>query len=306
MSSQATSDGGWSGQVSLSPPIATPNSPAAATFNGVIYVMYRTISNDGVAGFTFDGVTVYDFVASPYDPRTSTGVGVAVYKNRLYVANLGKDSPTIWCSSFDGSGWSPQTNVTDRNGCESTKTPALASFGGKLYMAYRGANSDTLRYCTFDGSTWSDQSSIKDANGAQSSDAPALAVYDDKLYMVYRGKSGSTNLWYCYHDGERWSAQSEITDESGKNVKGPQTGAAVGLAAFDKKLYMVYRGKDSSNMWACAFDGSKWEHDETDITAQNSAETSKSPALAVLDDKLYAIYRGQSSDQVYSCYVSKD
>lgn len=302
MSRPKTSGGIWSGQIELTPPISTPSAPAAATFQDEIYIIYRKGEGDEVGGFTFDGTTTRDPVDSPYDPRTSTGVGLAVYGRQLYVAHLGKDTPSIWCSSFDGENWSQQTKVTDKNGCESTKTPALASFGGKLYMVYRGKESDTLWYCTFDGEKWSSQYNLTEVNGAQSSDAPALAEYDGKLYMVYRGKSGSNNLWYCYHDGQKWFGQTEITQE-GRRTTGPQTSERVGLAAFDKKLYMVYRGKDSSNMWSCSFDGSKWERNETSITEQNSAKTSKAPALAVLGKNLYAVYRGEGSDRVYSCYL---
>src|SRR5258706_435777 len=84
-----------------------------------------------------------------------------------------------------------------------------------------------------------------------------------------------------------WSEQSNVTDANGsKTSKGPA------LAAYNGKLYLAFRGENSSSLHVCSFDGSSWSA-QTNLTDLNGAETDDSPALAVYENKLYAVYPGE-------------
>jgi hypothetical protein len=144
------------------------------------------------------------------------------------------------------------------------------------------------------------QVNISDLNSAQSSAAPALAVFNNRLYMAYIG-SGSSNLYICYFDGSQWHGQTKITDQNGaKSASSPA------LTAFNGQLYLAYRGSGAStSLYICSSsDGSTWGS-QTNITDQNSAQTSSPPALATFNGQLYLAYRGWgTSTSLYSCSSS--
>ncbi len=118
----------------------------------------------------------------------------------------------------------------------------------------------------------------------------------DRLKCLMDGNNLALCTWSRRQIGwGAWSPQTNITD-----INGAKTSASPALAAFGNRLYLVYRGADSSNIWSCSFDGSTWSA-QTNITDINGAKTSASPALAAFGNRLYLVYRGADSSNIWSC-----
>jgi hypothetical protein len=78
----------------------------------------------------------------------------------------------IWFSSFDGSNWAPQQNVS---GVGTSVGPSLAVFNGRLFMAWKGIEGDQgIWFSSFDGSNWAPQQNV---SGVGTSFRPNLTKY---------------------------------------------------------------------------------------------------------------------------------
>ena len=83
---------------------------------------------------------------------------LAAYNNRLYMAWKGQGNPGIWFSSFDGTNWAPQQEIT---GLATSVGPALAVYSDRLYMAWKGIVGDQGIYFS-SLSNWAPQQKIAD------------------------------------------------------------------------------------------------------------------------------------------------
>lgn len=94
-----------------------------------------------------------------------------------------------------------------------------------------------------------------------------------------------------------WSTQRQITEND------IETSEAPALATFNDKIYMVWRGRSTDNLWYSVYnsDSGMWS-----VNTQIPGNfTSKAPALAVFNKVLYLAYRGKSSDNLYYCTMNK-
>ena len=91
----------------------------------------------------------------------------------------------------------------------------------------------------------------------------------------------------------KWSPQRQITESDIRTSKAPA------LAVFGDKLYMVWRGRSSDNLWYSVFDDERRQWGENRRVPNNY--TSVAPTLAEFEGRLYLSYRGKSSDTLYYC-----
>jgi hypothetical protein len=109
------------------------------------------------------------------------------------------------------------------------------------------------------------------------------------LYMAWRGVDDDQNLyWGVSFDGKWWSPQIQLSDRASAD--------APALAAFQGKLFMVWRGAGEYNLWWSTYDGNadfKWS-DQQQLTDRGSVE---GPSLAVFKDNLFMAWRGIPGDQ---------
>lgn len=297
----------WSAQINITSgcKLKSAGSPALASMNGRLYVVARqsgdlvqwTSSDDGL-----------QWVTPPQtinNVQAASGVGLTAVENVLHMVYRQADSSDIYyCTMQQDETWTTPVNLGALYNCKTSKSPAIAYFNDKLYMVFRGKSSDQL-YCSrrsLDHDAWSAPESITDGLGAKTSKAPALGVHeaDNRLYLVYRGKD-SSKIWSCYLDPDTdiWFGQGPITEDTRRGTH-PETSEQVGLAEYDKRLYMAFRGKDSGTLWSSSFGEDEW-YSQTRITSQNDAMTQSGPALAAHGKLLFMAYRGNSSDNLYCC-----
>ena len=132
----------------------------------------------------------------------------------------------------------------------------------------------------------------------ETSHGPALAAYKDKLYMAWKGKDNE-NIYYSYYPYYNSSivlGHKTVLPgwETPKQVPNGLTSNGPALAAYDNKLYMVWKalGNDEQ-IWYSVFDGTKWSEPKR---PEGGAWSARRPALAVYKNKLYMAWRGMGDD----------
>lgn len=166
----------WGAQVQLVPSglaassAIMSESPAAAVFNGQLYVFYQgggnngqlmyTASSDGSswdAQATVPGISDYSPGCSPF---------AVVFNNQLYVfytvgGTSSDQSATLCYSVFDGSGWSGSIRVSASNPANDIfaniyQSASATVFNDRLYVLFQDVQlNGQLWYTTFDGNNWS-------------------------------------------------------------------------------------------------------------------------------------------------------
>lgn len=143
---------------------------------------------------------------------------------------------------------------------------------------------------------WTSSQSIYAASGdsidPKSNEGPAAVVFDGILQVAYKSHD-SDDIWECRYTAERgWYLNEKI----GGQAWSLETDKSPALAAFDGKLYMVYKG-DDNELCQAVFSGGYWAAGQKikDISAIDP-KTNNSPYLAVYENVLYLAYKGESDD----------
>jgi hypothetical protein len=229
----------------------TQSAPALASYNGLLYLVYRGDS-DRIFYISFDGNrwarSANPIVANPGqpDPRTQSAPALASYNGLLYLVHRG-DSDSLWDITFDGNRWArSETEIVNRAAAPWDTThgpPALASHDSLLHMVHEEhdpnpnyaliPSASILLQSTFDGNSWA----AADAEGViwelDFELLPALAPYNGMLRMVWTGSDDDT-LWYSYFDPNYTPPTYDLlvsTPFTSMDAHGVQTVSAVGVVA---------------------------------------------------------------------------
>jgi hypothetical protein len=293
--------GSWSQDVLIpdaSNAYGLSDSPALAVYKGKLYYAHGGRGDSGwLWCATLDGTSWSpdSQVAPGGNPVGLSGSpALAVYKDRLYCVHGGRsDSGWLWVTSFDGTSWSPDTQVAPGgNPVGLSDSPALAVYQDRLYCVHGGRNdSGWLWVTSFDGTSWSpDTQVVASGNPVGLSASPALAVYDGLIYCVHGGRGDSGWTWCTTFDGTNWSEDHLIPDAS--NAYGLSDSPA--LAVFDNRLFCVRGGRgDSGWLWCGTFDGTNWSADARVTPGGNPVGLSNSPAVAEFGGRLYCLHGGR-------------
>jgi hypothetical protein len=132
----------WSMQQLTSIDRGTSHGPALATYNNMLYMIWKGKEIDPkIYSSFFDGRTWSPQQLTRGDRGTSHGPALAIYKDKLYMIWKGKETdPRIFVSFFDGSTWSPQQLTSVDRG--TSHGPALAVYQDKLSMVWKGKETD--------------------------------------------------------------------------------------------------------------------------------------------------------------------
>lgn len=217
------------------------------------------------------------------------GPALAEHNGRLFCMHRGAGSDTrLWITHYSAEeGWAQDANLPAHR---TEKTPALASYRGELHCVHRGAGRDSslwwTRSRTGTPSSWSSDTELS----MGSTSGAALVVFRDVLYVVFEGGTGDQQIYYATYNAARneWGPRRP----AGSN----RTGSVPGLAVYDDKLHMVYRGHNSEDLYHASFDGENW----TGGRKFADHKSLEGPGLAVYGNKLYCVHRGKSGDnQLY-------
>ncbi len=122
----------------------TSGPPALVVFNEKLYCIREGRGDSGwVWCASFDGSNWSIDKLIPSDEHaygTSGTPALAVFNNTLYCAREGRgNNGWVWCATFDGSNWSPDSLIPgSQNAFGTSGPPALVSFQEKLYCFREG------------------------------------------------------------------------------------------------------------------------------------------------------------------------
>ncbi len=234
----------------------------------------------------------------------------------------GADTNNLFSCHFDGSQWIGNDKIRTSSGAagfvpaflESTCTPAAAwspnedVTSGQVLMVYKAADSTELRMASLNGSSWDQDVEIKGFHGSIrppiSDQMPAVALFNDSpvptynntMFLVFK-YANSNDLFVAYLDTMgywHWSISISILTNG---VISPKSNVGPNVAAFNNKLYIIYKGESSNNLYLTTFDGTEFTGD-VKISSQPGGivpESTGAPGLAVFNNRLYMVYRSPNN-----------
>ncbi|WP_285500782.1 hypothetical protein [Actinokineospora sp. NBRC 105648] len=264
----------WSAPTRVNPNSSTTDTPALATFDGVLHCAVRGGNYIYLSRLEADRWS--DFYRVP-QLVTHHAPALAVFDNRLYLAYTGQGDDPQLLSSADGTTWSPQVKLPG----SATTGPALAVRDGVLHYA-RGLNGRLVYDHSADARTWTNLGPVPggEHNGIHTLSSPALATHRGTLYLAYQ---------------DLWSNRVVINTntDTGWGTAFTHSGeafAAPSLTARADTLHCTIRGYDS-RIWHSSLTGActAWTGFERIL---EDPITISGPAIGSLDTgELHVVYR---------------
>ncbi|MFG2488019.1 hypothetical protein ACIBTP_19420 [Streptomyces avidinii] len=266
--------GTWGAPARLTPAGATTDTPALATFNGVLHCAVR--------GGTYIFISRLqagrwsDFYRVP-QLVTHHAPALAVFNNRLYLAYTGQGNDPQLLSSADGTTWSPQIQLPG----SATTGPALAVRDGYLHYA-RGLYGKLVYDYSADARTWTNLGPVPDASpiGLATYNPPAMATHRGKLYLAYQ------DLWT-----NRVVINTNTNTGWGTAVtRAGQALSTPSLTVSGDTLHCTIRGMDNT-IWHSTLTGASTTWTNFGRILEDPT-TISGPALGSLDTgELHVVYR---------------
>ncbi len=290
--------------------IGLSGSPAAAVFQGKIYLFHEGRNNDGRIWYsTFDGSNWSQDRAlaggTYYGIRNSPSV--AVFNNRLYVV-YHDHNDRLQVGGFDSSGnW---FNINNVPAYLVSYSPSVAVFQNRLYIAYQGggSNSGNLMYTSTDGNSWAPEARV---GSVSMLGAPALVVYQNRLHFFHKGTNETVDLSLalaidniCELMGidDPWvtmviDISMALIDEF-TPVGDAKTAAQAGIIIAELASKATSRKGDW--LWHTAFDGQEWKNDVLCPSAEDAyGINSEFPAVVEYGNRLFCIRQGRDSSYLW-------
>ncbi|MEH0158414.1 phosphatidylinositol-specific phospholipase C domain-containing protein [Limibacter armeniacum] len=242
-------------------------------------------------------------------PESNYNPGTVVFNNWLYLIYKGANSNELYSSWYNGTKWSGNIKISDQLGNinpESNYCPNAVVYKGLLFIVYKDPHSNDLYSAWFNGTTWYGNTKISDQPGGISPESnynPGMVVYNNRLYIIYKD-AHSDELFTAYFDGSAWYGNTKISDQPGDID--PESNYSPGTAVFDNKLYLVYKGAHSNELFTAYFNGTTW-YGNTKINDQPGdidPESNYSPNAEVFDNDLWIVYKGAHSDELFTAYFN--
>jgi hypothetical protein len=239
------------------PSIVMDDTPAFATFNDTVYMLYRK-NGSQLWYTTFPRYKNATWSAEVQVPNVglSSYPSAAVFGGRLVVVHTGSagaDAAFPWYVTFDGATWSKDQKVPNVG---ISASPAVAVYQDKLYLVHMGSGTNfEIWYTTYDGWEWSPDQQVPNCSMSAS---PALAVFDNKLQIGHQGGSNNGQIWRMTYDGSDW-ADKQLPNCS-------MTGSPA-LAAYTntraRELYLAHdSGSNQGDVWMSLYnDNDGWSGD---------------------------------------------
>ncbi|WAL93642.1 hypothetical protein [Streptomyces sp. Je 1-369] len=184
-----TATGTWGAPTRLTSTGATPDTPALATFNGVLHCAVRGGAYGNEIYISRLQAGRWSTFSKVSQVTTQHAPALAVFNNTLYLAYTGlNNEPLLW-SSTNGTTWSSRIQLPG----SAFSGPALGVRDG--YLHYVRSLMGHL-YCDFsaDARTWNNLHRVPGAvSGSffQTFNPPAMATHRGKLYLAYQDHSSN-------------------------------------------------------------------------------------------------------------------
>jgi hypothetical protein len=174
------------------------DSPGMAVYQDKVYLMYPRKSDDKLVYRTYDG--------SGWSSETRAVGGsqsapaLCVFNNRLQAIYRGEGSGHVYMRSFDGSNWSSAIKLTDINGVEAGKAPAVVVNGDEMLVVTRGMASTTMY--SFSIKKSGEISGQRAVTVGLTNEAVSLLNHEGEIWMFHRNQGGGDHLFVQYLDAE--------------------------------------------------------------------------------------------------------
>jgi hypothetical protein len=233
----------------------TNKSPCAAVYKDILYVVYKSASDNTICMMSWDGSTWNGGapikISGGTNPQTNNSPYLALYKDELFLVHKWKDSDDIHCSRFNGT-WSggSRIEVTDNKDQKypgTNRRPALVEFGGLLYLFFKGSHSNNLLQCTYDGTQWKGNLDIKvksDKFKPKSSEGPGVARFAGNIDMLYKGETYE-RIWLSVFNGVAWGENIDL--EKVTSIK-PKSDRSPWVVRVGVDLFLLNKG-DNDNIY---------------------------------------------------------
>jgi hypothetical protein len=177
-------------------------------------------------------------------------------------------------------------------------TPAAALTGTQgLFLFYKAASSNDIMVIRSDFS-WSEDVPLRNRNIRQpkSDHNPAAAMYRTDLILVWKDES-SNDLHVAKMDQQlNWSWGLPISLLTNGRIA-PKSNISPNVIAFKDKLYIIYKGESSNDLYLTIFDSKEW-YGDVKISSQPGRivpESTDRPSLVIFNNLLYMIYKGPNN-----------
>jgi hypothetical protein len=177
-------------------------------------------------------------------------------------------------------------------------TPAAALTGTNgLFLFYKAASSNDIMVIRSDDS-WSGDVPLRSPNirPPVSDHNPAATMFGTDLILVWKNES-SNDLWVAKMDQFlNWSWGVPISLLTNGRIA-PKSNISPNVIAFNDKLFIIYKGESSDDLYLTIFDSKDWSGD-VKISSQPGGivpESSDRPSLVIFNNILYMIYKGPNN-----------
>lgn len=264
------SRGGWFGNEKITISGASnPKSnysPNVVDLEYKLYTVYKGESSTDLYFASYDG-TVWSgnrTIREAYgrDLQSDFNPGMATYDKKVYIVYRRPGNAALHYSSFDGTGWAEEQEVRVNGiAVASDRNPRLVVYDDKIYMIFKGqgSNPNGVYYAYFDGTSWhGNETFVVSGNDepVTTFDSPGVAVLDDILHIMLR-PAGKTDF-DLYEITFNRAAYSDRLFRLGfypvsyNSEIVPKSDQSPNLAAYQGRLYMVYKGFDNTELY-CSF-----------------------------------------------------
>ena len=278
-------------------------SPAAATFNGKMYIFHQGRGNDGRIWYcTNDGRSWGADTQLPehsYYYPVKNSPAVAVFQNKLFVA-YHNENDQISVGWLDSSGiWH---NMPGATSFYISYSPALAVYNDRLYMAYQGSGDTAgkLMITSTDGNTWTAEEPV----GASLTGSPGLVAFQGILYCFHKGTTDKFDTQRTDYIEKLTIKTAKIAAPGGSELVAAVAAAGVlGVAgdAIAQGITMA-TNRRSDWTWVTSYDANagQWV---PDYLCPSSADAYgvNSEGIAVIEyqNRLICIRQGRDNSQLW-------
>ena len=252
----------WSNASSIAGAESGGDSPAAAMFQGKVFVAFVAKGSGRIAiCSSSDGKTF----GSPafLDQTGQASPSLCVFDGKLWLAFIANNSSNdiLICSTEDGLKWSATSKVHQA----STLQPSLCVYKDKIHLAFTVQNVDFRYHDLFicsssNGVDWSAATKLNESVG----EAASLCVFKDKLWLAYSASGDNTALLIV--------SSSDGIQFSDRTATKQACSGTPSLCALDDTMYVCFiSANERVDLLVCSStDGAHWS-DNVNIGQKSAA-----------------------------------
>ena len=202
-------------------------------------------------GAQFGGAMAWQF---EFDQGGTWANGIGGAVANLFVLHQGKSqNGQLWCSSFNGTQWGPDTLVPNAGMSDSPSALAFPDGGISVFHQGYGLNGQ-LWYSYFNGTNWEPDKLVP--NVGMSESPSAVAFPGGGISVFHQGENQNGQLWYSYWNGTNWEPDKQVPNVG-------MSGSPSAVALPGGGISVFHQGENQNGqLWYSYFNGTNWEPDK--------------------------------------------